>query len=327
VAAAAAVVTVSPAGDPVAATSRGHAQPAAPAPSTASGWAQLAALTRFDMRAAFRSPAYVVLLGIGFVNAIAGLWYADDLYGTKIHPVTRVMIETLAGSFAIIPLIIAVYYAGELVWRDRERRVHEIVDATPAPDWAFVLPKILAISLVLLTTILASVLAAICVQLLKRHTQLELGHYLSWYVAPWLVDVVLYAVLAVFIQTLVPHKFVGLLVMLVFLVAQMTLARIGFEHNLYQYAGTPNVPLSDMNGQGDFARHALWFRAYWTAGAVILAVLAYGLWRRGVSAPLLPRLNRLPRRLIGPAGALACHRGGRDGRARRLHLVQHQCPQ
>jgi aminopeptidase N len=280
--------------------------PAAGAPAPrASGWAQLVALTRFDMRSAFRSPAYIVLLGIGFINAIGGLWYADDYYGTKVHPVTRLMIETLAGSFTIIPLIIAIYYAGELVWRDRERRMHEIVDATPAPDWTFVVPKILAISLVLLTTIVISVAAAICVQALKGHMHFELAKYLGWYVAPWVVDVVLYAVLAVFIQTLVPHKFVGLLVMLVFLVAQMTLARIGFEHNLYQYAGSPSVPLSDMNGQGDFARYAAWFRAYWSAGAVILAVLAYALWRRGVSAPLAARLKLLPRRLASPAGALA----------------------
>jgi ABC-type transport system involved in multi-copper enzyme maturation permease subunit len=307
--AAAAAAAQATADAPWAVSGTGSASPrpvgALSATAKGGGWAKLVALTRFDMRAAFRSPGYVVLLGIGFVNAIGGLWDADDFYGTQVHPVTRLMIETLEGSFTIIPLIIAIYYAGELVWRDRERRVHEIVDATPSPDWAFVLPKILAISLVLLTTILASVAAAICVQAFKGHLQFELGHYLGWYVAPWLVDVVLYAVLAVFIQTLVPHKFVGLLVMLVFLVAQMTLARIGFEHNLYQYAGAPNVPLSDMNGQGDFARHAAWFRAYWSAGAVILAVLAYGLWRRGVSAPLSARLQRLPRRLAGPAGALA----------------------
>ena len=51
-----------------------------------------------------------------------------------------------------MPIIIAIYYAGELVWRDRERRMHEIVDATAAPDWAHLAPKILAITLVLLAT-------------------------------------------------------------------------------------------------------------------------------------------------------------------------------
>ena len=57
----------------------------------------------------------------------------------------------------------------------------------------------------------------------KGYTHFEFSHYFGWYVLPWLVNVVLYAVLAVFIQTLVPHKFVGLLVMLLFIVAQMTL--------------------------------------------------------------------------------------------------------
>jgi aminopeptidase N len=80
---------------------------------------------------------------------------------------------------------------------------------------------------------------------------------------------------------------------------------LGLEHNLYNYGGTPGVPLSDMNGQGDFWKGASWFRLYWSAFALILLVLAFGLWRRGTETRLAPRLRRLPRRLKGPAGALA----------------------
>jgi len=271
----------------------------------AAGWHQLWALVRFDMAAAVRSPAFIVLLGIGFVNSIASLWFADEFYGNTIHPVTRVMIGALEGAFTLIPLIIAIYYAGELVWRDRERRMHEIVDSTPAPDWAFVVPKILAISVVLFATLLASTAAGVAVQALKGHFAFELGKYFGWYVLPWTVTVVLFAVLAIFMQTLAPHKAVGWMLMLLFVVAQVTLDRVGFQHNLYQYAGTPPVPLSDMNGRGDFAGFAAWFRAYWTAGALLLAVLAYALWRRGASAPLKDRMLRLPARLRGTAGAVA----------------------
>ena len=279
------------------------ARAAAPARSDSSGArTPLFALARFDMSSVFRSPAFFVLVGIGFLNSGGGLWYADEFYGNVIHPVTRVMIETLAGSFTFIPLIIAIYYAGELVWRDRERRVHEIVDASPAPDWAFVIPKIVAISLVLLATVAASVLAALLVQLMKGYSNFELGKYLAWYIAPWTVDVILMAILAVFIQTLVPHKFVGWLVMLLFIVAQIVLSRLGYEHNLYQYAQSPGVPLSDMNGAGKFEEYSAWFRAYWSAFAVVLVVVSYALWRRGVSAPLLVRLRRIPHRLVGVAG-------------------------
>jgi hypothetical protein len=212
------------------------------------------------------------------------------------------MIKTLFAQFTTFPLVIAAYYAGELVWRDRERRVHEILDATPAADWAFLAPKIIAITIVLFALAFGSVAAAVVVQLVKGHSQLELGHYAIWYVLPWLLNMVLFAVLTVFIQTLVPHKFVGLLVVVLFLAGQLMLTRMGFEHNLYQYAGTSLVPLSDMNGQGRFAQHAAWFRAYWTACAAALTIVAYGLWRRGASAPLKGRLKRLGLRLRGAPG-------------------------
>ena len=65
---------------------------------------QLLALARFDMTAVFRSPAFFVLLGIGFINSIGGLWFAnEDLYGNPFYPVTRLMIQTLNGAFTLDP--------------------------------------------------------------------------------------------------------------------------------------------------------------------------------------------------------------------------------
>lgn len=276
-----------------------------PPKNRALGWGPLVALIRFEILGVLRGPTFVALLGFAFINTVVGLWLAGDDSVSVIHPVTRVMIQTLMVQFMVIPLFIAAFYAGELVWRDRERRVHEIVDSTPSPDWAFLLPKILAICTILLAMGLMSIAAAIAVQLLKGYTTIEYGNYLTWYLAPWFVTMVLYAVLAVFVQTLVPHKFVGLLVMLLYYVLQTVLPTIGFESNLYIYAGTSPVPLSDMNGLGKFAGYATWYHAYWAACAVILVVLSYGLWRRGASAPLRLRIMGLPARLMGRAGVIA----------------------
>ena len=277
---------------------------AAPA-HRALGWGPVSALTRFELMGVLRSPVFIVLLGFAFINAVLGLWLAGDDKVTVIWPVTRVMIQTLAAQFTTIPLFVAAFYAGELVWRDRERRMHEIVDSTPSPDWAFLVPKILAIAAILLAMGLMSIGAAIAVQLLKGFTDIEYSHYLTWYLAPWLLTMVMYAVLAVFVQTLVPHKFVGLLVMLLYFVAESILPTLGLESHLYIYATSSPVPLSDMNGLGNYARDAAWYQAYWSCGAVILTVLAYGLWRRGAAAPLPVRIRKLPARLAGPAGAIA----------------------
>ncbi|PZQ65345.1 MAG: aminopeptidase [Phenylobacterium zucineum] len=266
-------------------------------------WAQLSRRTGFEMGQVFKSPAFGVLMALGLFNSLGGLIFGAELAGSALYPVTRWAIDTLRGNFAFLVPVVAVYYAGELVWRERERRTHEIVDATAAPDWAFVAPKALAIALVLLTMLAVSAVTAIAFQLASGFFAIQPEKYLFWYALPNALDFTLLAVLAVFFQAISPHKFVGWGLMVLYVIGRLALPNIGFEHNLYLYGGHSGVPLSDMNGQGAFARHAAWFRAYWSAFAVILLVLAYALWRRGTETRLLPRLKRLPRRLLGPAGA------------------------
>ncbi|WP_397421402.1 M1 family aminopeptidase [Phenylobacterium sp.] len=268
----------------------------------ATAWAQLTQRTRFDMAQVFKSPAFLVLLVLGLFNSLGGLILGAEQNGAALYPVTRWVIGTLNVAFTLMVMIVAVYYAGDLVWRERERRTHEIIDATAVPDWAFVVPKALAIILVLFSMLLVSALTGAAVQLGMGFTAIQPEKYLFWYIVPNAIDWALIAILAVFLQTISPHKFVGWGLMLLYLIATLSLGRIGFEHNLYIYAGTPAAPLSDMNGQGDYAVFAAWFRAYWTAFAVVLLVLSHLLWRRGAEIRLAPRLARLPRRLAGPAG-------------------------
>ncbi len=178
--------------------------------------AQLWARTKLDAAQVFKSPAYFVLLGLAAAASVGNLWFSTEVggYGGKIYPVTRVMIQAVSGVFPFMTLIIAAYYAGELVWREKERRTHEIIDATPASDWMFVAPKTLAISIV-------TALDAAGRRRRRRSSSrrssgyfdFQIGEYLLWYVIPTGIDLILIAVLAVFVQALVPHKFVGWAVM------------------------------------------------------------------------------------------------------------------
>ncbi len=270
----------------------------------ATALAQLRVRTRLEMGQVFKSPAYLVLLVLGLVNACASLIDLGQLFGTPVVPVTRIVIGSLLGGFGIVPFIIAIYYAGELVWRERDRRVHEIVDASAIPDWAYVLPKALAVVLVLFSTLLVSVAGGVLMQLYHGYDQFELGKYLLWYVLPTTVDFTLFAILSVFIQALSPHKFVGWGLMILWIVSRITFINLGWGDSLYNYRQIPLVPLSDMNGMGTFWRGAWWFRLYWSAFALILLVLTHALWRRGTATALRPRLKRLPRRLAGPAGLI-----------------------
>jgi aminopeptidase N len=283
-------------------------EPTAPLPDARSGsvaWAQFRSRTAVEMKQVFRSPAFLVLLALGALNSGISLWFGRDLFGTPTLPLAHVVIPVLRGSFFLFPIIISIYYAGELVWRERDRRLHEIVDATPLPDWAYVVPKTAAVALVLIATLVFSMVVAFGVNLGKAWPHFELGKYLLWYLLPASIDMVMYAILAVFVQSLSPNKYVGWGVMALFMVALIVLPLLGASHNLYLPLQTPDEPLSDMNGAGIYWIGAWWFRLYWGAFCLILLVAAHLLWRRGTETRLMPRLRRVPHRLKGRPGAIA----------------------
>ncbi|HEY1604261.1 MAG TPA: M1 family aminopeptidase [Allosphingosinicella sp.] len=283
-------------------------EPSAPLPEARPGsaaWAQFRSRTAVEMKQVFRSAAFLVLLALGALNSGLGLWFGRDLFGTPTLPLAHVVIPVLRGSFFLFPVIISIYYAGELVWRERDRHLHEIVDATPLPDWAYVVPKTVAVSLVLISTLIFSIVIAFAINLGKGWPHFELGKYLLWYLLPASVDMVMYAILAVFVQSLSPNKYVGWGVMVLFMVATIVLPLLGLSHDLYIPLQTPNEPLSDMNGAGTYWIGAWWFRLYWMAFCAILLVVSHLLWRRGTETRLMPRLRRLPHRLNGSPGVIA----------------------
>lgn len=267
-------------------------------------FARLVKTTRFEIAQVMRSPAFAVLLALGLANCVASLIFGTEIYGTPRIPATFSLIELIIGTFTIIPLIIAIYYGGELVWRDRDRKFHEIVDATSLPGWAYMVPKTIAVTLVLFATLLVSVLAALAVQASKGYFNFELGKYLSWYALPLTIDLLQIAILSVFVQALSPNKYIGWGIMVLYLVATLTFAGMGFDHPLSLYGAGAANPLSDMNGDAVAGALGWWLRLYWGGAALLMAVLAHLLWRRGTETRLAPRLKHLPRRLLSPAGGL-----------------------
>jgi ABC-type transport system involved in multi-copper enzyme maturation permease subunit len=279
----------------------------APLPAPRHGNAALRAMlwmrTRFEARQVVLSPAFPVLMAWGLFTTLVSLTTQRDPDGRPTYPTTLSMIPEIAQGLYVIPLIVAIYYAGELVWRERDRRVHELVDAAPMPSWAYVVSKTLAMGLVLTAMLLTSVTASVITQLSLGYTHLELGKYLFWYVLPGTWDLLLLAALAVFVQAVSPHKAVGWGVMVLFLVWQQMNTAV--DHNLVLYGGTPYTPLSDMNGAGGFWIGAWTFRVYWGAFAVLLLVAAHLLWRRGTEVRLRPRLALARRQLAGAPGRVA----------------------
>ncbi len=276
------------------------------APETRPSMAQLATRIRFESKAVVKNAAFWILMILGLVNTVASLSLGLDLmYGTPSYPMTRIMVQVVQGSFGIIPLIVSVYYASELVWRERAAGISEVIDATPTPSWVFVVSKFFALSLVVLSMFVVALASAIAVQLAKGHSDLELGQYLLRFAAEFVVPSILLAVFCLFLQVVTNNRWLGIIGVVLYIIVTEVAANFGYDYNLLIYGETPSLPYSDMDGYGHHLGITGWYFLYWGSWALVLGTLTYLLWNRGALRPLRERIAALPRMSGASRGLVA----------------------
>lgn len=278
-----------------------------PAPSFGVGaaWAQLRRQAWFETRGILRSVPFIVLLIIGVLNTLAYAVNSETLVGTPAWPRTHLMVQAINASFLLFTAIIVTFYAGELVFRERESDVDGIHDALPVPNWVYWGGKMTALAVVVVVLLLVASMVTVAIQLAAGYTDIEPGLYASGVLGMTGWPFLLVAVLALSAQVVTNQKYLGFLVILVFFISAPVFGALGWTHNLYQYASSPPAPYSDMNGWGHFVEPTAWFYLYWSLAAVVLLVLTHLFWVRTRDTGLRVRLRIARRRLhAGSASVL-----------------------
>ncbi|HSG39760.1 MAG TPA: hypothetical protein VLE27_09000, partial [Thermoanaerobaculia bacterium] len=222
--------------------------------------------------------------------------------GVPLVPTTVQVLGELTGPLSnelsrwvIIPLLI-VFFAGELLWREREAGLGEITDAMPRSEWVPFLGKLLGLGLVLAAFTALQMAAGMLAQTIMGHDELEIGLYLKVLLGLQLPEYLLFAVLALAVHVLVNQKYVGHLAAIVAYVVILLAPMFGIEHDLLVYGAGPGWSYTEMRGFGPSLGPWLWFKLYWAAWALLLAVAARLLWVRGRESGLGARLQLARRR-------------------------------
>jgi ABC-2 type transport system permease protein len=229
-----------------------------------------------------RNPYFYVIVGAGILYIVLVVGQIGKIYGTTTWPVTYQMIDVLNGSFGLFMLVIIAFYSGELVWAERDVKIAQITDATPVPNGTAFVAKLTALAAVVVLLLTVVMLTGIAAQAAKGYTHFEIPLYLQSLFGFRLSDLLLLVVLAMAIHVIVDHKYVGhLLVFVAFVGLPFFFRWLGLERNLYQYGADGGLTYSDMNGWGPYARPFIYWKLYWGAFAVLLALLTNLFWVRG----------------------------------------------
>ncbi|BCT93415.1 hypothetical protein LYSHEL_24390 [Lysobacter helvus] len=227
--------------------------------------------------------------------------------GVPLLPRTEHVLTYLTAALAnpgnrvwmVIPLMI-IFYAGELVWGERDARMGEIGGTAPVPDWVFFVGKFLALALLLVAWMVVLGMAGVVGQVALGYHHVEIGVYAKVLLGLQLTDYLLFALLALTVHTVVNQKHLGTLAALALYGLIAFAPLLGLEHKLLVFGASPDWSYSDIRGFGASLLPWLAFKAYWIAWAVLLAVLARLAWVRGRESDPRARLALARARMTRP---------------------------
>ena len=203
---------------------------------------------------------------------------------------------THAGTSWVVITLLTIFWAGELIWQEREVGLGDMAGAAPVPEWVLFLGKFLGLSLVLMVWTALLMTAGVLAQLSMGGATLEIGLYLQTLFGLQLIDNLLFVLLALMVHVLVNQKYIGHLVALLAYGFITHASSLGIEHKMLIFGADTGWSYSDMRGFDPHLGPWLWFKLYWVARALLLGLVAKLLWVRGRDAGIGARLQLAKKR-------------------------------
>ncbi|MGB9456703.1 MAG: ABC transporter permease [Bryobacteraceae bacterium] len=267
---------------------------------------QLAWLTRLRMSNVAREVPFWVLTVLMASIAMSNGHYAGRVDDQNVWPVTYLMLQAVEGGALLFFYIVAVLYAAELIWHERDTHFDGIHDALPISETTDWFSKFFALCFVELALLTIAGLCGILMQTVAGYYNYEIGQYAKELYVVTFPQVLTFTLLALFVQTIVSNKFIGHGIVIGIFVINPILFAFGWENTLYLFGNTPPYIYSDMNGYGHFVPALFWSITYWLSISCVLATISIALARRGADDAWRARFRlaaqRAPRLI--PAAAI-----------------------
>ncbi len=275
--------------------------------SGASSWEIYFSSVKIHLKGIFRGTVFIVVLLAGLLNCVPSMAIsAREGYGNSTLPVTYWLLEMIAGSLYLFLIGLITYYAGVLVWKDRDAHMDEIADSLPAPEWISYAARFTALAAMVMLVQFLALVSALIVQTSYGYHRYQLGLYLNQLFMRDLALFFFLGVLAFFIHALSSNKYVGYFVYIAFLIVNLFVWKpLNVASNLVQFGSTPDVPYSDMFGDAPYITAWRWFAVYWILFCGLLAIATVMFWPRGKQGRSAERWRIARLRFSSPWPALA----------------------
>lgn len=246
-----------------------------------------------DFRYIVLSWPFLVMLFAGFLLVYFQQHQMNPMYGFEILPTTGRMLQVPMFIFSLVINLLTFLYVGVLQFRGQTTRMGALVDTVPQPNWVLMLSRLLAVLLMQLLLLGLVMVAGILAQTLQGYYRYELWHYVFELLGLQLIHFVIWACIAMLVQTIVKNMYLGFFLLLLMPTAVAGLRVIGdylkwpfLRESIIQFNQVPGVTVgfsySDLAGYGAILPLYYAYKSYWLVLGIIFLLLSLLWWRRGI---------------------------------------------
>jgi len=273
-------------------------------------------LFKIDYKSTLKSIPFIALIIIWMAMLFFSFNYATnrtEVYGSR-YPTTDLLLGLIIEILPVLGLFLVVFYSGELIWKTRSYKFDGIIDAMPVKNKVFFGSKLVVLILIPMVLIIVAIVTGILFQSINGYFNFNIPLYLSTFYYGGM-QLVLYAIFCLFIQSIIPNKYLGMVIsgLIIFLFGPLS-ENLGLEHPLLLFNNIPSMAraYSDFTGYGQYIPKFNWIALYWSLFSGILVVLSYKFWKRGTSQNNKVRSNWVAKEKIsiGILFLLFCTVGG-----------------
>ena len=268
-------------------------------------------ILRFEFRSIVKTGSFLAILVWSVaVTAVLVSSKTTEGYGNTSFPVTYQLLETIGDFIRTLAVLVIGYFAGVVVWREKDTRVDELQDTLPLPEWLVYAAKLSAVLAVMLLFQWVALLSGVADQASHAYYRFQFGLYGVQLFAVDFVQIFLLTAIAFCCHVVATNRYAGYLLYTI-PGAISAVFRFTLNETPFRLGGLPIGPYSDFFGWAPYRKGMLGFTLLWFSFCGVAAVFTLLFWRRGRDARLRIRLRNArlrPRgrlKWLGAASAIA----------------------
>ena len=168
--------------------------------------------TRHESLTTLRSAPFLILACVGLIFFGLSAVFQNMFNPQPVIPISSQVAKYVMGGFSLFIYLIMIFFAGEIVWRDRVQGMTEVLDATPARNGVIMASKWASMCVVIAAALLFASVSGMVIQLVLGKAAVQpLVYFKTIFIAVG-TPLFLLAGLVLMIQSLAPGRVVGMFI-------------------------------------------------------------------------------------------------------------------